>query len=143
MQRSPSPITPRSRTPDSSEPPNPESQLTLARHDVVKLHLGAHIDGFAAIAAETLVVGATTEDPVKGRRADVLCAAWHAAELAMRTVRVDNKNWNVTDIVSRAVNTWDCRPVEGERVCDVEMAGLLMVSSRDALMSAGKERHRW
>jgi methionine aminopeptidase len=43
---------------------------------MVKLHLGAHIDGFASISAETLVVGATAANPVTGRRADVFKAAW-------------------------------------------------------------------
>ena len=85
----------------------------LAEGDVVKLHVGAHIDGFAAISAETIVVGATQENPVTGRRADVLRAAWTAAEVAMRLVRVGNKNWQVTEAVSKVAATWDCKPVEG------------------------------
>ena len=80
----------------------------------MKLQLGAQIDGFAAISAETIVVGATAQEPVTGRRADVLKAAWHAAELAMRTVKVGNKNWAVTDIVNKAAANWGCKPVEGE-----------------------------
>ncbi|KAI9453362.1 peptidase M24, structural domain-containing protein [Russula earlei] len=64
----------------------------LAKVDVVKLHLGAHIDGFAAIAAETIVV-------------------------AMRLVRVGNKNWQVTEAVSKVAAAWDCKPVEGMLSC--------------------------
>lgn len=79
----------------------------------MKLHIGAQIDGFAAISAETIVVGATAENPVTGRRADVLKAAWHAAEVAMRTVKVGTKNWAVTDAVGRVAQTWNCKPVEG------------------------------
>lgn len=79
----------------------------------MKLHLGAHIDGFAAISAETIVVGATEDDPVTGRRADVLKAAYHAAELAMRLVKVGNKNWTVTDAVSKTAAVFNCKPVEG------------------------------
>lgn len=79
----------------------------------MKLHLGAHIDGFAAISAETIVVGATEDDPVIGRRADVLKAAYHAAELAMRLVKVGNKNWTVTDAVSKVATAFNCKPVEG------------------------------
>jgi methionine aminopeptidase len=79
----------------------------------VKLHLGAHIDGFAAITAETVVVGATPENPVTGRRADALRAAWSAAEVAMRLVRVGNKNWQVTEAVGKVAAAWDCKPVEG------------------------------
>lgn len=79
----------------------------------MKLHLGAHIDGFAAISAETIVVGATPESPVTGRRADALRAAWTAAEVAMRLVRVGNKNWQVTEAVGKVAAAWDCKPVEG------------------------------
>lgn len=88
----------------------------LVKDDVVKLHIGAHIDGFAAISAETIVVGASEQNPVTGRRADVLKAAWHAAEAAMRLVKVGNKNWAVTDGVAKVVAAWDCKPVEG--TCD-------------------------
>ncbi|KAI9450043.1 hypothetical protein F5148DRAFT_1291067 [Russula earlei] len=49
---------------------DPLSAQKLAKGDVVKLHLGAPIDDFAAIAAETIVVGATPESPVMGRRVD-------------------------------------------------------------------------
>ena len=79
----------------------------------MKVHLGAHIDGFAAISAETIVVGATLENPVTGRRADALRAAWTAAEVAMRLVRVGNKNWQVTEAVGKVAAAWDCKPVEG------------------------------
>ena len=92
---------------------DPQSEITLAKDDVVKIHLGAHIDGFASISAETVVVGASPENPVTGRRADVLKAAWTAAEVAMRTVKVGNKNWAVTEAVDRAAATWNCKPVEG------------------------------
>lgn len=96
---------------------DPLSAQTLAKGDVVKLHLGAHIDGFAAVSAETLVVGATPENPVTGRQADVIQAAWHAAEAAMRLVKVGGKNWDVTNAVAKITSTWECKPVEGMLSC--------------------------
>jgi len=90
---------------------------TLAKDDVVKIHIGAHIDGYAAISAETIVVGANEQNPVTGRRADVLKAAWHAAEAAMRLVKVGNKNWAVTEAVAKVAAAWDCKPVEGMLSC--------------------------
>ncbi|KAF8486138.1 proliferation-associated protein 1 [Russula ochroleuca] len=96
---------------------DPLSAQKLAKGDVVKVHLGAHIDGFAAISAETIVVGATLASPVTGRRADALRAAWTAAEVAMRLVRVGNKNWQVTEAVSKVAAAWDCKPVEGMLSC--------------------------
>ncbi|KAF8071831.1 proliferation-associated protein 1 [Lyophyllum atratum] len=96
---------------------DPQSDLVLGKDDVVKIQLGAQIDGFAAISAETIVVGATAEHPATGRRADVVKAAWHAAELAMRTIKVGNKNWNVTEAVNNVASAWDCKPVEGMLSC--------------------------
>ena len=96
---------------------DPLSSQTLAKDDVVKVHIGAHIDGFAAVTAETIVVGATPENPVTGRRADVLKAAHTAAEAAMRLVKAGNKNWAVTDAVNKVTAAWGCKPVEG-RSCD-------------------------
>lgn len=98
-------------------PSDPLASLALAKDDVVKLHLGAHIDGFASVAAETLVVGASDAAPVTGRRADVLAAAWTAAEVAMRLVKVGGKNFAVTDAVNRAVKSFDCHAVEGMLSC--------------------------
>jgi methionine aminopeptidase len=92
---------------------DPSSGIALADGDVVKIHLGAHIDGFAAVSAETIVVGASAENPVTGRKADALKAAWTAAEAAMRTIKVGAKNWAVTDVVNKAAATWNCKPVEG------------------------------
>ncbi|KAG6821299.1 hypothetical protein H0H93_000160 [Arthromyces matolae] len=97
---------------------DPQSEQVLAKNDVVKIQLGAHIDGFAAISAETIVVGATVEAPATGRRADVVKAAWHAAELAMRTIKVGNKNWSVTEAVGNISSTWGCKPVEGMLSCN-------------------------
>jgi len=92
---------------------DPLSSQTLAKDDVVKIHIGAHIDGFAAVTAETIVVSATPENPVTGRRADVLKAAHTAAEVAMRLVKVGNKNWAITDAVNKVAAAWGCKPVEG------------------------------
>ncbi|KAF9787508.1 proliferation-associated protein 1 [Thelephora terrestris] len=99
---------------------DPLSSQTLAKDDVVKIHLGAHIDGFAAVTAETIVVGASPENPVTGRRADVLKAAHTAAEVAMRLVKVGNKNWAVTEAVNKVAATWGCKPVEGMLSCQQE-----------------------
>ena len=99
--------------PYPSNSSDPLSSQVLAENDVVKVHIGAHIDGFAAISAETLIVGASAANPATGRRADVLEAAWHAAQVAMRLVKAGNKNWAVTDAVSKVSAAWDCKPVEG------------------------------
>ena len=56
--------------------------------DVVKIDLGAHIDGYAATAAHTIVVGGKT----KGKQADVILAAYYAFLAATRSIKVGSKN---------------------------------------------------
>lgn len=53
--------------------------------------LGAQIDGYNALLAHSLVVGASKEKPVTGRKADVLMAAYQSAEAALRLVKPGNK----------------------------------------------------
>ncbi|CAG2122783.1 unnamed protein product, partial [Medioppia subpectinata] len=48
-------------------PLNSEVDYVLKDGDVVKLDLGAHIDGFIAVVAHTVVVGATADNKVDGR----------------------------------------------------------------------------
>ena len=126
---------------------DPLSAQKLAKGDVVKVHLGAHIDGFAAITAETIVVGATPESPVTGRRADVLRAAWTAAEVAMRLVRVGHKNSQVTVAVNKVAAAWDCKPVEGivEPVLFLPEGGRrrLTTCDRHVIVPTDAKRHRW
>ena len=52
---------------------------------------GLHIDGFIATAAHTLVVGATKDEPVTGKKADALKAAHYAAEASIRLIQSGNK----------------------------------------------------
>jgi len=49
--------------------------------------MGAHIDGFIAVAAHSLLVQADTKAPVEGQQADVLQAASTALEAALRLIR--------------------------------------------------------
>jgi len=83
---------------------------------VVKISLGAHIDGFAGILADTIVVpeseGAETAE-VTGRKADVLMAAWLASEAAIRLVKPGAKNYAVTEAVGKIADAFGCKPLEG------------------------------
>ena len=49
--------------------------------------IGAHVDGFPAVAGHTLVIGASPDKKVAGRRADVIMAAHYAAEAMLRLVK--------------------------------------------------------
>merc|ERR1719350_1662237 len=90
-----------------------EPDVTIADGDMVKIDLGAHIDGFIAVVAHTLVVGASGESPVTGKKADAMLAAHLASEAALRLVKPGNETYEVTETVSKIGEAFDCKPVEG------------------------------
>lgn len=75
--------------------------------------MGAHIDGFIAVSAHTIVVGATKENPATGRHADVVLAAYWASQAALRLLKTGNGNYGVTDIVQKVASAYKCKPIEG------------------------------
>ena len=87
--------------------------MILKDNDVVKIDLGCQIDGYVAVVAHTLVVGATKEKKVTGRRADCILAAYHAAEAALRLIKPTETNTTVTEMIDRISNVYHCKPVEG------------------------------
>ncbi|TIC38394.1 Creatinase/aminopeptidase [Wallemia mellicola] len=95
------------------------SSLELKNGDVVKIQLGAHIDGYASIAAETIVVGASAENPVTGRKADAVQAAWYAAEASIRQMKIGEKNWTVSETVNKATKPFETAAVEGMLSCQM------------------------
>merc|ERR1712112_697348 len=90
-----------------------EPDTILADGDMVKIDMGAHIDGFIAVVAHTVVVGATVDNPVTGSKADALMAAHLASEVALRLVKPGNETYEVTETVSKVGEAFDCKPVEG------------------------------
>jgi len=90
-----------------------EPDMTLADGDVVKIDFGVHIDGFIACVGHTMVVGASKENKITGRKADVLMAAYYAAEIALRLVKAGNNNNQVTEVVEKVAAEFNCHPVEG------------------------------
>jgi len=90
-----------------------EPDVIMADGDMVKIDMGAHIDGFIAVVAHTVVVGATVENPVTGGKADALMAAHLASEAALRLVKPGNETYEVTETVSKVGEAFGCKPVEG------------------------------
>merc|ERR1711887_141695 len=91
-----------------------EPDTILADGDIVKIDLGAHIDGFIAVVAHTLVVGVNKDsNQLTGRKADVVMAAHLASEAALRLVKPGNETYSVTDTVQKIAEEFDCKPVEG------------------------------
>merc|ERR1711970_1123079 len=91
-----------------------EPDTILADGDIVKIDLGAHIDGFIAVVAHTLVVGVNKDsNQLTGRKADAMMAAHLASEAALRLVKPGNETYEVTDTVQKIAESFNCKPVEG------------------------------
>jgi len=81
--------------------------------DLVKIDLGCHIDGFIAVAAHTFVVGASKDNKATGRKADVILAAYNAAEAALRHLKPGSSNYEITETIDKIADSYKCKPVEG------------------------------
>ncbi|XP_054639836.1 proliferation-associated protein 2G4-like isoform X2 [Dunckerocampus dactyliophorus] len=90
-----------------------DPDYTLKDGDLVKIDLGVHVDGFIANVAHSFVVGATKENPVTGRKADVVKAAHLCAEAALRLVKPGNQNTQVTEAWNKISQSFKCSPIEG------------------------------
>jgi len=75
--------------------------------------LGVQVDGFIAQVAHTVVATANPSAPTTGRKADAICAAHYAAEIAHRLVRPGRKNTEVTDAILKVAHQFQCEPLEG------------------------------
>jgi len=90
----------------------PNDSVSLVEGDVVKIDLGVHIDGYISTVAHTIIVG-TLENPVTGKVADVICAAYFASECAIRLIRPGKSNTDVTNAIQKVANIFDVRPLQG------------------------------
>lgn len=75
--------------------------------------MGAHIDGFIAVVAHTIVIGASSEKKVTGRQADVILAAHYASQAALRLLKAGNNTYAITNAVQTVAGSFNCKPVEG------------------------------
>lgn len=94
--------------------PNDEDQL-VKKGDLVKIELGAHIDGYIAKAGHSIVVGALAAhggEIVKGKAADVIKGTWTALQVALRTLVPGTKDGKVSESVQKAAGEFGLKPVQ-------------------------------
>uniref|UniRef100_A0A915BI63 Peptidase M24 domain-containing protein n=1 Tax=Parascaris univalens TaxID=6257 RepID=A0A915BI63_PARUN len=95
-------------SPLRSDPP-----VILRNGQMVKVDLGAHIDGFIATAAHTVVVGASPAEKVAGAKANVILAAYNTMEVVMRMLRPGlYKNMEITDMIDKIAAIYKVKPIE-------------------------------
>jgi len=88
-----------------------DPDVELKDGDMVKIDLGAQVDGFIAAVAHTVLVGGG--DKITGRTADLLLAAHYASEAALRLMKPGAENVAVTGAVQKVAESYQCKPVEG------------------------------
>jgi methionine aminopeptidase len=89
--------------------------------------MGAHIDGYAVISAETIVVGATS--PITDIRASLLAAAYQAGEVAIRLVKPGVSNWEVTAGIQKVLKEYEAVGVKGvEGILSHQVSTIVEVS---------------
>lgn len=87
--------------------------------DVVKIDLGCHLDGYIAVAAHTVVVSETVENPpteVDQELGNVAVAAYNAMLVAADAIRAGAKNTEVTEAVQRVASNYGVNPLATVRM---------------------------
>lgn len=81
--------------------------------DLVKVDLGVQIDGFIAQAGHTVYVPVADGEKANDRRADVVKAAYTAAEAVLRLMQPGKTNTEVTKTIQQVADEFKCQPVHG------------------------------
>jgi len=93
--------------------PGVEDATVLEEGQSVKLDLGAHVDGFVATVAHTVVLMGDMNAPVTGVQADVMAAAVTAGEAAIRKLRPGCNAADVGKAIERVAEDFGVNVVEG------------------------------
>lgn len=82
---------------------------------MVKIDIGAHIDGYIAVGANTVVVGhvANPAALVTGPKATVLAAAWTAAEACVQLIKPGATNTSVTEVIKKIAEHYGVKCMAG------------------------------
>lgn len=114
-----------------------ESTAALKAGEVVKIQLGAQIDGFCTIVCDSIIVGST--DEVTGREADLILATYYANELLLRLMvppglvahgdeeeqkkassRKPYTQSQITQLLEKVAKAYECNIVESTTIWQFE-----------------------
>lgn len=93
--------------------PMSDDKSTITLGDTIKIDLGAQIDGYATVTAHTFVLGEAGPVEATGKAADVMAAAQTAAELALRMLKVGNKNTPITEMFAKVAADYGVNVLQG------------------------------
>jgi len=91
-------------------------EAVIAEGDLVKIDLGVHIDGYIAVVAHTLIVGATQAPvaPVTGVKANVFHAAASVSKVVAKLIAAGNTSTQVIEACNKVIGAYEgVRSVQG------------------------------
>jgi len=110
-----------------------EAETTLKAGEVVKIQLGAQVDGLPAIVCDSVIVGAG--DEISGREADLILATHYANELLLRlmvppglvphgteeeqkkaSAQKPPTQSKITQLLEKVVSAYECNLVESTTI---------------------------
>lgn len=94
-------------------PAQKDDASVLKEGDVVKIDFAVHLDGYISPMAHTMIATDKPAEPVTGRTADVICAAYFAGEAALHLMRPGNTNTEVTAALAKVAADFGVNVVEG------------------------------
>ncbi|KAJ2489698.1 hypothetical protein IWW37_003755 [Coemansia sp. RSA 2050] len=100
--------------------PSPSEDTLLQEGDVVKIEVGAHIDGYVASAAHTVVATNHPGAMVEDRRADAISAAYYGSEVASRMVRPGQSPRNLVKALGLVAAGFGCTVAEDTFTCQLD-----------------------
>jgi curved DNA binding protein len=91
-----------------------EPSYTIKAGDAVKIDFGVHFDGYISQCAHTIIVAQNSEEgPLSGRVADAICAAYFAAECAVRLLKPGSTNIDISNAIRKVADIFHVNPLEG------------------------------
>jgi curved DNA binding protein len=95
--------------------PLSDNATVLNDGDIVRIDVGVHIDGYAAVGAHTFVIQSTPA-PLTGKIADLFAAAQLCIEVAVHGVRPTGTNSIITDLWGKIAESY------GVNVCEAVLS---------------------
>ncbi|KAI5291347.1 Curved DNA-binding protein (42 kDa protein) [Ascosphaera aggregata] len=100
-----------------------EAETTISKGELVKVQLGAQIDGFGTIVCDNIIVGRAADEKVTGRMADLLLATHYSNELMLRLmlppgIMTGTENEKaptqarISQLLEKVAKTFGCEVVE-------------------------------
>ncbi|KAJ2554166.1 Proliferation-associated protein 2G4 [Coemansia sp. RSA 1933] len=100
--------------------PSQSNDYVLREGDVVKIEVSAHIDGFSASAAHTVVSTGSPGETITDRRADVISAAHFASEVAARMVQPGQSPRSLVKAMGLVASGFNCSVAEDAYTCQID-----------------------